>query len=150
MRLLYLPYIIGINVVRFVSFASHLVDIVGNYPHTVQEGRKLFHTINVNAPVKRHRPYECSSFQVTSRSLLFDLIPFFLRIDYLLALERCVFSCYIYQSFRCVTICIRRVFSEPVFRGRPPLNNAIMGIPHNCGKVPVNYRCFLYLRNYDF
>ena len=110
MRLLYLFHIIGIDIVRFVGFASHLVYIVRNYPHTVKQGRKLFHIINENTTVKRHRSYESCSFQVTSRSLLFDLIPFFLCVNYLLAEERCVFSCYIYQSFLFVAFCFVLVF----------------------------------------
>ena len=147
MRLLYLSHIFGIDIIRFVRLASHLIYIVRDYPHTVKQGRKLFHIVNVNAPVKRHRPNKRSRFQMTSRSLLFYLVPFFLCVNYLLAAERCIFSCYIYQSFLCVAFCFRRVFSEPVFRGITPLNGAIMGVPHNCGKVPVICRDFLYLRN---
>ena len=86
---------------------------------------------------------------MTLGSLLFDLCPFLGGIYYLLASERFVFSCYIYQSFLYVFLFFRLAFAEPAFRAAKPLNTAEVNHVDLCGKVPVFCRDFLYLRNYE-
>ena len=68
MRLLYYSHILGIDVIRFIRFSSHLIDVVRYDTHTVQQGCKLFQVHNIQLGVEGAVPNERSSFHIAGFS----------------------------------------------------------------------------------
>ena len=87
----------GVDVIRFICFSSHLIDVIGNYTHTVQQGRKLFQVHNIQFGVEGAVTNERSCFLITSISPTLDLRPLLhVECDLFLFYDL-VLSCYNYH-----------------------------------------------------
>ena len=99
MRLLYYSHILGIDVIRFIRLFRHLIDIVGNNSHTVQQGRKLFQVHNIQLGVEGAVPDERRRFHIAGFSPTLDLRPLLhVECDLFLFYDL-VLSRYCYHSF---------------------------------------------------
>ena len=65
----------GVDVISIISLSSHLIDIVGNNSHTVQQGRKLFQVHNIQLGVEGAVPNERISFHIAGIGSTLDLRP---------------------------------------------------------------------------
>ena len=65
----------GIDVIRFIRLFRHLIDVIGNDTHTIQQGCKLFQVHNIKLGVKGAVPDERRSFHITGISPTLDLRP---------------------------------------------------------------------------
>ena len=90
----------GVDVISIISLSSHLIDIVGNYSHTVQQGCKLFQVHNIQLGIEGAVPDERRSFHVTSVSPTLDSCPLLHIKRDLFLFDDLVLSRYCYHSFR--------------------------------------------------
>jgi len=89
----------GVDVISIISLSSHLIDIVGNYSHTVQQGCKLFQVHNIQLGVEGAVPNERRRFHVTSVSPTLDSCPLLHIKRDLFLFDDLVLSRYNYHPF---------------------------------------------------